>query len=179
MALVLQAQVSPLPVPLESSIDQGPYVNVTKDGMVTAIGNKQTNMEEEEELCHEHALHTEKDEDKVSVAETSGNKSKERTHSKTELSQPSEHDRSRVTAPIKRRMDQLSRYSRKSIWLLVYIAIVTTWPLVGSALLLTLKRNSKMSYRQLCSVDRTSYRSRYCCNASFGTWEWRTEFKKR
>lgn len=143
MALVLQAQVSPLPVPLESSIDQGPYVNVTKDGMVTAIGNKQTNMEEEEELCHEHTLHTEKDEDKVSVAEASGNKSKERTHSKTELSQPSEHDRSRVTAPVKRRMDQLSRYSRKSIWLLVYIAIVTTWPLVGSALLLTLKRKFK------------------------------------
>ncbi|KAJ9687575.1 hypothetical protein PVL29_016170 [Vitis rotundifolia] len=126
-----EAQVSPLPIPLESSIDQGPYVNVTKDGMVTAIGNKQTNMEEEEELCHEHTLHAEKDEDKVQLQKP------------TELSQPSEHDRSRVTAPVKRRMDQLSRYSRKSIWLLVYIAIVTTWPLVGSALLLTLKRKFK------------------------------------
>lgn len=129
-----------MPTPLESSIDQAPYVNVTKEGMVTAIGNKLINMEEEEGLCHDHMLDTKKDVDKVSVAESSCNNSEERTLLKTELSQPSKEDINGAAAPIRRRMDQLSRYTRKSIWLLVYIAIVTTWPLVGSALLVTLKR---------------------------------------
>jgi abhydrolase domain-containing protein 1/3 len=41
-----------------------------------------------------------------------------------------------VLTPIKRYVGQLSRQNRWSIWLLVYIAITTSWPLVGSALYL-------------------------------------------
>ena len=115
---------------------------------MTAIVNKKTDMEEEEGLYHDHKLHTKKDDDKVSVAESSSNKDEEeRTYPKTELSQPSEEDVNGATAPApapaRRRMDQLSPYGGKSIWLLVYIAIVTTWPLVGSALLVFLKRKFK------------------------------------
>lgn len=39
-----------------------------------------------------------------------------------------------VLTPLKRYVGQLSRQNRLSIWLLVYIAITTSWPLVGSAL---------------------------------------------
>lgn len=45
-----------------------------------------------------------------------------------------------LLGPLKKRVDQLSKYSRKSIWLLAYIAIVTTWPLLGPALLLSIKK---------------------------------------
>lgn len=45
-----------------------------------------------------------------------------------------------LLGPLKKRVDQLSRYSQKSIWLLAYIAIVTTWPLLGPALLLSIKK---------------------------------------
>ena len=40
---------SDLPVPFESSIDQGPYVKVAEDGRVAAIGNTQDS--EAEDTC--------------------------------------------------------------------------------------------------------------------------------
>lgn len=45
-----------------------------------------------------------------------------------------------VAVPIRRRLKEVSRQSRLSIWLLAYIAIITTWPLLGSALVVVFKR---------------------------------------
>ncbi|KAF9690292.1 hypothetical protein SADUNF_Sadunf01G0180300 [Salix dunnii] len=130
-----------LSIPLESSIDQGPYVNVSEDGMVTAVGNSQEDFIAEDE-CNEDADHIEKDEDAI-LHEERSDLLTEKTQSKVDLNQPLDQNVNDLAVPFRRRMDQLLRLSRISIWLLAYIAIVTTWPLVGSALLPFLKRKFK------------------------------------
>ena len=128
-------------IPLESSIDQGTYVNVSEDGMVTAVGNSQEDFIAEDE-CNEDADHIEKDEDGI-LHEERSDLLTEKTQSKVDLNQPLDQNLNDLAVPVRRRMDQLLRLSRISIWLLAYIAIATTWPLVGSALLPFLKRKFK------------------------------------
>lgn len=41
-SLLLATQVSKPKAPLDSSIDQSPYINVTEDGMVAALNNEPT-----------------------------------------------------------------------------------------------------------------------------------------
>ncbi|XP_021692168.2 embryogenesis-associated protein EMB8 isoform X2 [Hevea brasiliensis] len=125
---------------LESSIDQGPYVNVREDGMVTAIGNTKDNVAED--TPNEHGDHVKRDEENISERERRDNMTEE-THSKTDLKQRLDQNLNDLIVPIRRHMGQLSRRSRISIWLLAYIAVVTTWPLVGSALLLFINRKFK------------------------------------
>eukprot|EP01018_Ginkgo_biloba_P019986 Gb_16502 [translate_table: standard] len=47
---------------------------------------------------------------------------------------------SNVSFPITKSMMRISRQQRRSMWILAYIAIITTWPLVGSALMINAKR---------------------------------------
>ncbi|XP_059648213.1 embryogenesis-associated protein EMB8-like isoform X2 [Cornus florida] len=128
--------------PLESSIDQGPYVNVMNDGMVTALGNGQTTSLED--THNENMVQREKDDDMFSATRANnhmtGEETGEEMHLTSDTAQPSKHDIDSAVAPVRRCVDQLSRQSSKSIWLLVYIAVITTWPLVGSALLMFLKK---------------------------------------
>jgi len=56
--------------------------------------------------------------------------------------QKARDDISNTLVPIKTMM-QLSRQQKRSMWILAYIAIVTTWPLVGSVLMFTFKRKVK------------------------------------
>ena len=137
-----------LSIPPESSIDQGPYVNVSEDGMVTAVGNSQEDFIAEDE-CNEDVDHIRKDEDAI-LHEERSDLLTEKTHSKVglvhskvDLNQPLDQNLNDLDVPVRRRMDQLLRLNRNSIWLLAYIAIVTTWPLVGSALLPFLKKRFK------------------------------------
>ncbi|KAB5574452.1 hypothetical protein DKX38_001646 [Salix brachista] len=130
-----------LSIPLDSSIDQGPYVNVSEDGMVTAVGNIQEDFIAEDE-CNEDVDHFKKDEDAI-LHEERSDLLTEKTRSKVDLNQPLDQNLNDLAAPVRRQMDQLLRLSRNSIWLLAYIAIVTTWPLVGPALLPFLKRKFK------------------------------------
>ncbi|GFY85516.1 hypothetical protein Acr_04g0002540 [Actinidia rufa] len=48
-----------------------------------------------------------------------------------------------VTNPIRRCLNQLSRQNKTSMWLLGYIAIISTWPLVGAALHFVFKKKLK------------------------------------
>ncbi|KAJ6711297.1 ALPHA/BETA-HYDROLASES SUPERFAMILY PROTEIN [Salix purpurea] len=130
-----------LSIPLDSSIDQGPYVNVSEDGMVTAVGNIQEDFIAEGE-CNEDVDHIKKDEDAI-LHEERSDLLTEKTQSKGDLNQPLDQNLNDLAAPVRRQMNQLLRLSRNSIWLLAYIAIVTTWPLVGPALLPFLKRKFK------------------------------------
>ncbi|KAA8536574.1 hypothetical protein F0562_029052 [Nyssa sinensis] len=124
-------------IPLESSIDQGPYVNVMEDGMVTAMGNEQT---VGEDMHNEHKVQMEKAEDVISDTQNSDHMTGEKTDLTNDIAQAPGQDIGNIIAPVRRCMDQLSRHSRKQVWLLAYIAIITTWPLVGSALLLFFKK---------------------------------------
>jgi abhydrolase domain-containing protein 1/3 len=123
---------------LDSSIDQGPYVNVTEDGMVAASNNEPTtdNVEEINERqdthhdSHDKVLEENKQDELVTKTESGDSSCIAKTAS---AHNPVPLD---VLTPIKRYVGQLSRQNRWSIWLLVYIAITTSWPLVGSALYL-------------------------------------------
>ncbi|CAN8253538.1 unnamed protein product [Cochlearia groenlandica] len=109
-----------VPEPLESSIDEGPFVVDTgEDGMVAAAV--------------------------ASEVETTKAEAEEENIAQIETTSYQPHKDNTTTynsflGPLKKRVDQLSRYSRKSIWLLAYIAIVTTWPLLGPALLFSIKK---------------------------------------
>ncbi|XP_010521047.1 PREDICTED: phospholipase ABHD3 [Tarenaya hassleriana] len=126
--------------PLESSIDHGPYLNVTEEGMVMAAAEIQTttqadasNGKEETETALAEVGETRLEHEKTDAA-------REKTDPHKNSSQLSDQALNDLLAPLKKRVDQLSRGSRKSIWLLAYIAIVTTWPLLGPALLLSIKK---------------------------------------
>ncbi|KFK26628.1 hypothetical protein AALP_AA8G273400 [Arabis alpina] len=109
-----------VPEPLECSIDQGPFVVDTgEDGMIAAAATEVETRRADAE--QENTARTEK---------TSYHPPKDNN--------PQGYNS--LLGPLKKRVDQLSRYSRKSIWLLAYIAIVTTWPLLGPALLLSIKK---------------------------------------
>ena len=123
--------------PEESSIDQAPHVNITEDGMVTAMGNEQTNVEDAHD---EPIVQSKVGKDKISETHTGDQGTEERTHLTDDPPQPQGQDVNDINIPVRTYMDRLSRHSRKSIWLLAYIAIITTWPLVGSALSLFFKK---------------------------------------
>ncbi|PSS02895.1 Embryogenesis-associated protein [Actinidia chinensis var. chinensis] len=123
--------------PQESSIDQAPHVNITEDGMVTAMGNEQTNVED----AHDEPIgQNEVGVDKISETHRGDQVTGERTHLTDDPPQPQGRDANDINIPVRTYMDRLSRHSRKSIWLLAYIAIITTWPLVGPALSLLFKK---------------------------------------
>ncbi|XP_057465496.1 embryogenesis-associated protein EMB8-like [Actinidia eriantha] len=123
--------------PQESSIDQAPHVNITEDGMVTAMGNEQTNIED----AHDEPIgQNEVGLDKISETHRGDQVTGERTHLRDDPPQPQGQDANDINIPVRTYMDRLSRHSRKSLWLLAYIAIITTWPLVGPALSLFKKR---------------------------------------
>lgn len=124
---------------LESTIDHSPFVNVVEDRLVAPVRNNRTN--EESSKIH----------DKGTEEDTEAEISKEGPRNEYEPVQDMEpHDigetsekstrKEYVTSSIRRCFDQLSRQNTSSMWLLAYIAIVTSWPLLGSALRLFFKR---------------------------------------
>ncbi|KAH1072520.1 hypothetical protein J1N35_024848 [Gossypium stocksii] len=58
--------------PLQSSIDEGPYLNVMEDGLVTAMGNEASDASPENYLSNEYRVDSKQDEDINSDAENSG-----------------------------------------------------------------------------------------------------------
>ena len=121
---------------MDSSIDQGPYVNVKEDGMVAAL-NKEPKTDNVEEIqviqdTHSDGLNMIPEEKVVKQDELETNA---KIRGSPGIAQACVHDAAvHVITPFKRDLGQLSRQNRWSIWLLVYIAITTSWPLVGSAL---------------------------------------------
>lgn len=134
---VLQMSASPLPIPSESSIDRGPYVNVTDDGMVAPLGDEET--KDVVATTEEHAAQSEsKRENFASEIDNCTDK-----QTKEETPRTSKQTATDAIDSVRRRVDQLSRQSRKSIWLLAYIAIMSSWPILGSALLFIFRKRLK------------------------------------
>lgn len=142
--------------PLDSSIDKSPYVNIMEDGLITAVRNEGPDNDKTmaslgPQVSHDLKLDStdaivEQNEDgskmnASTVHETipsSGQNAYAMVHETTPSSgQNAYEDRlskifNDMTGQVKRSMNQVSRQSGKSMWLLAYIAIVTTWPLLGS-----------------------------------------------
>jgi len=134
-------QISSIPPVSEPSIDQGPYVNVAEDGMIAAVSNEPKAEDVAEDSSELHKKIAEMAEDSKEQLEESVP-----THVPSIPEQASSTCNAAcqsATSLIKRRLDQLSRYSRRSMWLLAYVAILTSWPLVGSAVYFLFKRKIK------------------------------------
>ncbi|XP_034197201.1 embryogenesis-associated protein EMB8 isoform X2 [Prunus dulcis] len=130
---------------LDSSIDQGPYVNIAEDGMVAAVGNEQAKENRTEDVLEQQKTHQRKTNEMVS-GEQDDHMIKPEPCS-GEIVQSSEQATTRqdskpldVISPVRRCLELLSQRSRWSFWLLVYVAIVTSWPLVGSALQIVFRK---------------------------------------
>lgn len=135
--------------PLASSIDKSPYINFTEDGLVTAMRSDGSEGEDEndEAGAENEAIITTENEghhcaptntalDTPLISLPSGQKEDEEDADAIIFK-----DGSAVS--VKKCFKQLSKQSRKSMWLLVYIAVVSSWPLVGSALLFVFRNKLK------------------------------------
>ncbi|CAN1305688.1 Embryogenesis-associated protein EMB8 [Linum perenne] len=123
--------------PLESKIDQVPFVNVMDDGTVAAVADIQ---KDHTEADTSNADNTVKEEEETSKDVATP---KEMYHESNPEPPSDQKLVSDLIDPIKRQITQLRRHSRTSIWLLSYIAIVTTWPVLGSGLLFFLRKRSR------------------------------------
>ncbi|XP_008237346.1 PREDICTED: embryogenesis-associated protein EMB8 [Prunus mume] len=130
---------------LDSSIDQGPYVNIAEDGMVAAVGNEQAKENRREDVLEQQKTHQRKTNEMVSGEQDDHMIKPEPCLA--EIVQSSEQATRRqdskpldVITPVRRCLDLLSQQSRWSFWLLVYVSIVTSWPLVGSALQIVFRK---------------------------------------
>ncbi|KAI4352845.1 hypothetical protein L6164_007058 [Bauhinia variegata] len=140
----VQKKVCKPHTPLDSSIDQGPFVNVAEDGLVAALNDEQ--MENKQELQvlemqdnHHESIPQEKtNEEDEPVTDTNSDKSSGVLETTTTTHEASALDV--VISPIRKYIGQLSRQNRWSTWLLIYIAIATSWPLVGSMLRLVFRK---------------------------------------
>lgn len=102
-----------------TTIDQGPYISVS-EGMVAAMSNEPHDVVENtsEQLTSQDRVNNELDLD-------------------------SDYSEVNVNSPIQRCFSQLSRQNKTLILLLSYIAVVSTWPLVGAGFRFLLKKKLK------------------------------------
>ncbi|RVW94476.1 hypothetical protein CK203_035663 [Vitis vinifera] len=126
---------------LESAIDQGPYVNFAEDGMVAAMGNEQTSTvvgpSSEGQNIHDESSDNEM---------TSDSEQDERMTTENSALAPNIAQTSKLAAKpssIRKCLEKLSQHNRISMWLMAYIAITTSWPLVGPALQFVFKNKFK------------------------------------
>ncbi|PKA58360.1 Embryogenesis-associated protein EMB8 [Apostasia shenzhenica] len=136
--------------PRETSIDKSPYVNITEDGLVPAIKDGSDN----EDIPHQSDETAAQNEIATAV---SGREHTVRTSTileTTPTSLPSDQNgeeegnaQMSQDAPhgqVRSSLNQLAKQSKKSMWLLLYIAIMSSWPLVGSTLLFLFRNKLKV-----------------------------------
>ncbi|CAN4108163.1 unnamed protein product [Withania somnifera] len=119
------------------SIDQSPYVNITEDGLVTAFSNKPS-----DEIGNEQRAKDDKAGDSIRV--DNGTVQQE-PNATTQFDPVCVPNINAMMVPVKNSLNQLSRHSKISIWLLACVAITTTWPILGSLFFKKKRRNNLSS----------------------------------
>lgn len=109
---------------LESEIDQGPFINMN-DGLVAAAGTDHTKDAPTAAAAEEETESNQK---------TNGNIITQTKSDFLVTFQQATPKTAAVTDSIARHLSQISRKARMSVWLLAYVAVVTSWPMVGSML---------------------------------------------
>ncbi|XP_022773505.1 phospholipase ABHD3-like isoform X2 [Durio zibethinus] len=137
---VQKAENSELQLSVGSSTDQGPYVNIAEDGMVATVGNEHASKNVVEHLPGLGKIHNKECDQMVSATEQKQYLMEAKSDIAANAAQVSGQCSNLqgaksldVIAPVKRCLNHLSRQNRKSMWVLAYIAIITSWPIVGSA----------------------------------------------
>lgn len=140
----MQAQDHVLHSSLESSIDKSPYVNIMEDGMIAPVTNDGPGNDDSpsNQIVNEVKLNngdvTQQNEHAKEVetkSSTEVNVTPTQSPAGSAKQQGEEHYVNKIhdaIAPVKRSINQLTRYQGRSVWLLAYIAFVTSWPLLGS-----------------------------------------------
>jgi uncharacterized protein len=153
----MQAQDHVLHSSLESSIDKSPYVNIMENGMIAPVTNDVTGNDgspsnqtvDEVELSdkagviqqngvstEKHNEHTSGVENKSSAVSTNQQGEEVYTNKLPE-----------IIAPVKRSINKMTQYQGRSVWLLAYIAFVTSWPLLGSLAFITFRKKIRNPLR--------------------------------
>lgn len=150
----MQANDHALHSSLESSIDRSPYVNVMEDGMVAPVtkdgpGNNDGPPSKQEvgvQLSNGVDGRQVSGEKQDEHANATGNKSTagSANHQGDDIYRNKLHE---IIAPVKRSINQLTRYQGRSVWLLAYIAFVTSWPLLGSLAFMTFRKKFRNPLR--------------------------------
>lgn len=153
----MQANDHVLHSSLESTIDKSPYVNIMEDGMVAPITKDDTcnsdgspsNQEDEVQITNgvggrqQLEVSAQKHNEHASGA---GNESPAGSANGQgdDLYSNKLHE---IIAPVKRSINQLTRYQGRSVWLLAYIAFATSWPLLGSLAFITFRKKFRNPLR--------------------------------
>jgi len=147
-----KAQEHGLHSSLESSIDKSPYVNFMEDGMVAAVTNEgpdnidsldnqivgeielsdgmvaiQQNEHNGEIQNENYSGMSDKNNSEGNVTSVQGHEGNHRHREG-----PYANNIGDAIVPVRRSINKLTRSQGKSVWLLAYIAVVTSWPLLGT-----------------------------------------------
>ncbi|KAG2627290.1 hypothetical protein PVAP13_3KG123701 [Panicum virgatum] len=147
-----KAQEHGLHSSLESSIDKSPYVNFMEDGMVAAVTNEgpdnidsldnqivgeielsdgmvaiQQNEHNGEIQNENYSGMGDKNNSEGNVTSVQGHEGNHR-----QREGPYANNIGDAIVPVRRSINKLTRSQGKSVWLLAYIAVVTSWPLLGT-----------------------------------------------
>ncbi|XP_022966858.1 embryogenesis-associated protein EMB8-like [Cucurbita maxima] len=136
ISVIKQMQKTRAPTP-SFSIDQGPYVSVLEDGMVTAVGDEPTD-DTVQDMPNQETTNVSTDDEVILDKEEADH---DRKNDQLEIYE--EKNTTPATTPVRKCTDCLARWSGRSVWLLAYIAVLTTWPMVRPALSLFFKKRDK------------------------------------
>ncbi|KAJ6884714.1 hypothetical protein NC652_031654 [Populus alba x Populus x berolinensis] len=134
---------------LDSSIDQYPHLHVAEDGTVTAASSegKRDGIEDIKNL---QMLSEEKTTEILSNGEQEKHVTEAKSDFMSETCQTSEIAKNiqgvespDITSPLRRFLNQISQQNSISTWLLAFIAIRTSWPLVGSITKFIFRKRSR------------------------------------
>lgn len=150
----MQAQEHGLHLSLESTIDKSPYVNFMEDGMVAALTNdgpdNGDSLHDEilGEIEHKNSMvvqpiqpnqnnGTIQNESESWVDDKNnpeGNAMTVQGHVGSQEQQEESYVNKicEVISPVKKSINQVTRSQGRSVWLLAYIALVTSWPFLGA-----------------------------------------------
>ncbi|GAA0143581.1 serine protease [Lithospermum erythrorhizon] len=126
---------------MQSSIDHAPYISVS-DGMVAAMGNEQTSADLVVESSRKEETEKKQEADEcisegthMLTKEEKSNSYSSAPDSSEEVKKPDKQQHVDVDNKLIRKcLAQLCRHNKMVIWLLMYIAMFSSWPLVGAAL---------------------------------------------
>jgi len=146
----MQANDHVLHSSLESSIDKSPYVNIMEDGMVAPVTKDGPGNNDGSPSDHEVGVQLSNGVGGRQQLEVSGEKHNEQVSGAGNESPAGSANRQgddiysnklhEIIAPVQRSINQLTRHQGRSIWLLAYIAFVTSWPLLGSLAFITFRK---------------------------------------
>ena len=145
----LQKQTSGQLSALDSSIDQYPHLHGAEDGIVTAASSeeKRDGIEDIEKL---QMLTEEKANEMLSNAEQEKHFTGANSDFVSETCQTPEIAKNiqgvkspDIDSPFRRFLSQMSQQNSIAMWLLAFIAIRTSWPLVGSVTEFIFRKRSR------------------------------------